>query len=277
MIGSNRLRRLALAVPLLAMGWLAASPATAEPQRIIKTPVWAREPDNEQFLSFYPPVARAQNKGGWAVVACRALASGGLAGCKVAVEAPADLGFGAAARRMAAQTFTLKSTDAEGVPVDGGWVSLPIVFQPAAKGVIPPLTFAAGQPAMLVTELPAGETSPRAFSCPAADRPSATCVTRPIQWKAWPDVETAAAALRAAGQTSGVATLDCVVGEAGRLTDCQADGDLTPAGKAAILRLSTAFAAPPQALDGTPTRGARVASVFDWATLLKTYEVLVPR
>jgi hypothetical protein len=130
---------------------------------------------------------------------------------------------------------------------------------------------------MLVSELPAGETSPRAFPCPTAARPSAACVTRPIQWKAWPDVETAATALRAAGQTSGVATLDCVVGEAGALTACEAGGDLTPGGKAAILRLSAAFIAPPQSLDGTPTRGARVASVFDWTTLLKSYEVLVPR
>ena len=43
-----------------------------------------------------------------------------------------------------------------------------------------------------------------------------------------------------------------------------------------MLKLAQAFQAPSQAMDGTPLRGERVASVFDWSTLLKAYEVLAP-
>ena len=276
MTGSPRLRRLLGAALLLAVGLASPTANARAPQRLIKDPVWARAPDNEQFMSFYPPVARAQNRGGWAVVSCRALAKGGLTGCKVAIESPADLGFGAAARRMASQAFSLKPNAGGGEPVEGGYVHIPIVFQPSAGGAVPPQTFAAGQPAMLVTVLPGGRSAANAFPCPAQDSPNALCVTHEVSWKARPEADVAAPVLRAAGQTHGVSTLDCAVGDDGGLIACEAGGDLTPGGKAAILKLAQAFRAPSQAMDGTPIRSGRVASVFDWATLLKAYEVLAP-
>lgn len=275
-IGSLRLRRLAATGLFLAAALVPPMAQARVPQRLIQDPVWAREPDNEQFLSFYPPVARAQNRGGWAVVSCRALANGGLTGCKVAIEAPADLGFGAAARRMASQTFSLKPSTRGGQSVEGGYVHLPIVFQPVAGGTVPPQTFAAGQPAMLVKPLSGGQSAPDAFPCPAPGAPNALCKVHAISWTTRPDADVAAPILRAAGQTRGVSTLDCAVGDEGGLTDCEAGGDLTPSGKTAILKLAQAFKAPPRALDGTATRGERIASVFDWATLLKAYEVLAP-
>lgn len=265
----------ALAVAALVM----ASPPAAQagaPQRLIKDPVWAREPDNEQFMSFYPPVARAQNRGGWAVVSCRALAGGGLADCKTAIEAPAGQGFGAAARRMAGQTFKLKPHGRDGRSVEGGYVHVPVVFQPAAGGDMPPLTFAAGQPAMLVTVAPRGSAPANAFPCPAPEAPDAVCVAHGLTWSSRPQADAAAPVLRAAGQKSGVSTLDCAVGDGGGLVDCQVGGDLTPGGQAAILQLSRAFRAPDQASDGTAIRSGRVASVFDWATLLQAYAVLAP-
>lgn len=277
MIGIASLRRLLVAALLLGASLAPSLVHAREPQRLIKDPVWAREASEEQFLSLYPPVARAQNRGGWAVVSCRALANGGLTACKVAAEAPAGLGFGSAARRMASQYFALKATARDGVPVEGGYVHLPLAFQPGVGGVVPPLTFAAGQPVLLVTVLSAGQGSPAgAVPCPAADSPRAQCVTHAVSWARRPEVDVAAPVLRAAGQTTGVSTLDCAVGDAGALIDCQAGGDLTPGGRSAILKLAESFRAPPQALDATPTRDGRVMAVFDWATLLKAYEVLAP-
>lgn len=54
---------------------------------------------------YYPMIAIERRLGGYAVLACDLAGDGGLSGCTVAEEAPADVGFGEAALRMAEKRY----------------------------------------------------------------------------------------------------------------------------------------------------------------------------
>lgn len=54
---------------------------------------------------YYPMIAVERRLGGYAVLACDLAGDGGLSGCTVAEEAPADVGFGEAALRMTEKRY----------------------------------------------------------------------------------------------------------------------------------------------------------------------------
>jgi len=249
-----------------------------EPRRLIDDGEWLRKPTGEEFATLYPSGARDRRKGGWAVLSCRAAASGRMEACQVAAEAPAGLGFGQAAVQMTQAYFRLAPQTKSGAAVEGGYVHIPVVFRgPSGEASPPPLTYAPGRPAMLVTPLSSAKTwRSGAFPCPTQAEPEARCLAHEIFWITAPGVDVSAPVLLAAGQTAGVSVLDCAVGDAGALKDCHVQGDVTDGGKAAILKLAATFTAPEEATDKTPATAGRIAAVFDWAAILAADKVLAP-
>jgi hypothetical protein len=266
--------------PLLGALALLTAPDGAlarEPQRLINDAIWLRKPNGQEIAALYPPDAQSRQKGGWAILSCRAAASGRMEACKIALEAPVGLGFGAAAVKMTETYFRLAPKTKSGATAAGGYVHIPIVLQgPPGEATPPPRTYMPGQPAMLITPLPSSGAKPSGFPCPTENDPQAHCQAHEINWKTKPDVDVSAPILRAGGQTTGVSVLDCAVGDKGVLTDCQVQGDVTPSGRTAILKLATHFEAPDKAQDKTPTNNNRIAAVIDWAAILKADEVLYP-
>ncbi len=105
-------------------------------ERVVTRPEWETIPDVRDLEAFYPPLARIMAAAGRAVVRCSVTATGDLAGCQAVEESPQGLGFGSAAVTMASR-FHMKPATVNGVPVDGGTVTLPLVFDP--KTGAPPL------------------------------------------------------------------------------------------------------------------------------------------
>ncbi|WP_337187341.1 TonB family protein [Phenylobacterium sp.] len=112
-----------------------AQPATGH---AITNPDWARRPTAEDVSHHYPRLAAWLSLEGRATISCMVEVSGRLADCKVADEAPAGLGFGAAARDMSVH-FEMRPKTLAGVPVTGGTVRIPIRFTlPAVDPHTPP-------------------------------------------------------------------------------------------------------------------------------------------
>lgn len=102
-------------------------PADQPLRPIFPNPVWMRKPDGENLARVYPFVAMQRNLSGAATMECSVNSDGTLAGCKVVAESPAGAGFGDATLRLA-KYFQMKSTTADGKPVAGGTVRIPIRF-----------------------------------------------------------------------------------------------------------------------------------------------------
>lgn len=107
-----------------------SEPAAAAPRRVmIAKPVWTDKPSGDDLLRYYPEAAFRRGIGGKAVIACTVNAQGRLESCQVESESPAGENFGAAALRMA-PLFGMSPNTADGAPVEGARVRIPIVFNP---------------------------------------------------------------------------------------------------------------------------------------------------
>jgi len=89
-------------------------------------PLWLRRPDSDTAVRVYPRDAiKAGIKSGRANVVCEVKHDGFLKDCEVVEEEPAGLGFGAAALQLAA-VMQMNPWTAQGAPVDGARIELPI-------------------------------------------------------------------------------------------------------------------------------------------------------
>lgn len=107
-------------------------PPGAPPTGIFRDPEWIGVPDGTAVP--YPEAARAAGvKKGRGVVDCLLDSTGRLTDCRLVSEEPAGLGFGDAALKMA-PAFRVNPWTAEGRPVDGQRIKLPVGFsdEPAA-------------------------------------------------------------------------------------------------------------------------------------------------
>lgn len=98
-------------------------------RRIIGKVQWARTPTGDAFMAGYPQAAKdAGVRTGRVVMACEAGAGGKLDNCSMVSEEPAGLGFGAAALSLS-PSFHVRPWTAEGLPVIGGKIRVPVRYQ----------------------------------------------------------------------------------------------------------------------------------------------------
>lgn len=109
---------------------VAFSPTLADPAAPeVGKAEWGRLPTAERATSLFPAKAKAAGvAAGTAVINCRVEKDGALAGCQVASETPAGLGFGQAALDLATD-FRMQAWTSDGRPVDGSTVRFPVAYQ----------------------------------------------------------------------------------------------------------------------------------------------------
>jgi protein TonB len=105
------------------------APAPPEPPRpsVISNPDWLRKPSGDDIARYYPERASRMGVEGRAVLSCSVTAKGTLESCSVVSEDPGDQDFGSAAMRMS-KLFKMKPKQADGAPVEGGTVRIPLRF-----------------------------------------------------------------------------------------------------------------------------------------------------
>ncbi|HEY1879497.1 MAG TPA: TonB family protein [Caulobacteraceae bacterium] len=96
---------------------------------VIGKPTWTRMPEALDMAAAFPAAARAAHVDvGHVLLNCFVAVGGKLISCAVQKEAPAGLGFGAAAMSLSSQFQVSVWTD-EGLPTVGGSVSVPIRYE----------------------------------------------------------------------------------------------------------------------------------------------------
>jgi TonB family protein len=104
--------------PVPTMAPKAGSPA-------VSVPNWIRLPDGADMKRHYPPEALAHRIEGQVRLDCQVTSTGTLTDCRVAQEDPPGQGFGAATLALAPR-FKMKAVTAEGAPVGGARVVIPL-------------------------------------------------------------------------------------------------------------------------------------------------------
>ncbi|MBS0411093.1 MAG: TonB family protein [Proteobacteria bacterium] len=94
---------------------------------VLRRPDWARRPSAADMSRFYPEHAQRIGLSGSATIRCEVAASGGLQGCEVVSEAPANEGFGKAALKLSRE-FRMKPMTRDGEPVGGAQIRIPLRF-----------------------------------------------------------------------------------------------------------------------------------------------------
>lgn len=261
-------RLLALALSLAATG-----PALAEPappaRELTEGVVWKSKPGPMDLDRYYPEEARRRNQGGWALLRCRVSAEGKMEACRAPASSPEGAHFDAMALKLAPK-FRMAPATADGQPVAGAMITIPITLIGGPDGGKPPSgAFQPGRAAAAL--IPAKDGS---ISCPNADKPDQVCQLHPVVWEDAPPPYAVGPLVAAVGPVTGMANLECTARD-GRLADCDVSGQaLSPATREAMLALAPHFKPPKRAASGAPLEGQRVFAVFDWTSLSRIYGAL---
>jgi TonB family protein len=111
-----------------------AESTPAEPPRLVRNVVWSATPTGEDFVRNYPPKAVQLGIDATVIVQCDLEFSGHVSMCKLVSERPAGWGFGDAALKMVT-SFKAKPLTADGKPVAGQQVKIPIGFRVVQSGL----------------------------------------------------------------------------------------------------------------------------------------------
>ena len=104
--------------------------APAEPvATTISVPKWLRRPNGDDVARVYPQPALKHGVSGTAIMTCVVTATGAMSQCELNDEHPSGMGFGDAALRLS-PLFAMTRTTADGHPVQGGRVRIPMRFTP---------------------------------------------------------------------------------------------------------------------------------------------------
>ncbi len=127
-----------IAALILALSMATEPPAPALPPQpapvagpprpsAVQRPNWVRRPSPDDIARVYPDAARKARLGGKITLTCKVLETGLLDACGIVQEDPEGMGFGEAALKIA-RLYRMKPVLADGAPVTGGVVRIPVVF-----------------------------------------------------------------------------------------------------------------------------------------------------
>lgn len=106
-----------------------AGSTAPNPPAAVVNPSWKRMPTADELARLYPSQALAERLSGEAVIKCKVKPDGTLTDCTIIRETPAHWGFGRAAVAAARYFKMTPPETADGTPVAGGTVIVPLKWQ----------------------------------------------------------------------------------------------------------------------------------------------------